>query len=402
MLNIYKRVEKSLDNLSGIVEIQRVEELERPFLLCLSAQDNYDKSIYGIIKKGAQAARVYTSEEAAAGFKIDNMPADFLGLRFRSDNVYTNNYEEIVNKLIYPFLIIYGLSQIEKIKWQARKINLMTYCDGTLTYKKIEEELEKKFKNDALSQDVIDSILSQISLVAIGTMIDISDFKATTAFVDVNDTEISTDMTNRYKKMLQDKGCQSIYGTLKKNVLYIYNGTGNHSLKEYFLSDRIVKPALCSVLSHFLEISIESQRQGSLIGISASNSLSQLAKYTKKMASRELLALLDRNVNYASPKYNTEEASMRHELDLLCKRVREQETQLRTFQEREENMQQQIAKIIEGLKEYSSQETMSQILTFSGLYQPSLKANPFQELSDKSVRELYNSYHQVKGSRPKS
>ena len=102
MLNIYKRVEKSLDNLSGIVEIQRVEELERPFLLCLSAQDNYDKSIYGIIKKGAQAARVYTSEEAAAGFKIDNMPADFLGLRFRSDNVYTNNYEEIVNKLIYP------------------------------------------------------------------------------------------------------------------------------------------------------------------------------------------------------------------------------------------------------------------------------------------------------------
>ncbi len=402
MLNIYKRVEKSLDNLSGIVEIQRVEELERPFLLCLSAQDNYDKSIYGIIKKGAQAARVYTSEEAAAGFKIDNMPADFLGLRFRSDNVYTNNYEEIVNKLIYPFLIRYGLSQIEKIKWQARKINLMTYCDGTLTYKKIEEELEKKFKNDALSQDVIDSILSQISLVAIGTMIDISDFKATTAFVDVNDTEISTDMTNRYKKMLQDKGCQSIYGTLKKNVLYIYNGTGNHSLKEYFLSDRIVKPALCSVLSHFLEISIESQRQGSLIGISASNSLSQLAKYTKKMASRELLALLDRNVNYASPKYNTEEASMRHELDLLCKRVREQETQLRTFQEREENMQQQIAKIIEGLKEYSSQETMSQILTFSGLYQPSLKANPFQELSDKSVRELYNSYHQVKGSRPKS
>ena len=402
MLNIYKRVEKSLDNLSGIVEIQRVEELERPFLLCLSAQDNYDKSIYGIIKKGAQAARVYTSEEAAAGFKIDNMPADFLGLRFRSDNVYTNNYEEIVNKLIYPFLIRYGLSQIEKIKWQARKINLMTYCDGTLTYKKIEEELEKKFKNDALSQDVIDSILSQISLVAIGTMIDISDFKATTAFVDVNDTEISTDMTNRYKKMLQDKGCQSIYGTLKKNVLYIYNGTGNHSLKEYFLSDRIVKPALCSVLSHFLEISIESQRQGSLIGISASNSLSQLAKYTKKMASRELLALLDRNVNYASPKYNTEEASMRHELDLLCKRVREQETQLRTFQEREENMQQQIAKIIEGLKEYSSQETMSQILTFSGLYQPSLGANPFQELSDKSVRELYNSYHQVKGSRPKS
>ena len=65
-------------------------------------------------------------------------------------------------------------------------------------------------------------------------------------------------------------------------------------------------------------------------------------------------------------------------------------------------MQRQIAKIIEGLKEYSSQETMRQILTSSGLYQPSLEANPFQELSDKSVRELYNSYHQVKESRPKS
>ena len=51
MLSIYKKVEKSMDNLYGIVSINNVQEIDRPFLLCLSAQDNYDKSVFGIVRE---------------------------------------------------------------------------------------------------------------------------------------------------------------------------------------------------------------------------------------------------------------------------------------------------------------------------------------------------------------
>ena len=52
MLSIYKKVEKSSDNPSGIVQINSISELNKPFLLCLSAQDNHDNSIYGTIREG--------------------------------------------------------------------------------------------------------------------------------------------------------------------------------------------------------------------------------------------------------------------------------------------------------------------------------------------------------------
>ena len=37
------------------------------------------------------------------------------------------------------------------------------------------------------------------------------------------------------------------------NILYIYEGSGNHELKEYFKDDKIVKPAISSVISFHLE-----------------------------------------------------------------------------------------------------------------------------------------------------
>ncbi len=181
MLQVYKKVEKSLDNPYGAVTIQDLEELNKPFLLCLSAQDSNPKSIFGIIKEGARAARVNTTDEMAARFKIDEFLIAFLGLKFEKDDSYKKNYEEIVDLLIYPFLVGNGAKKVEEIKKMARKINFMTYCDGTLTYSNIERRLETKLKNDGYSERNIKDILSQISLVAIGTMVDTSDLKATTA-----------------------------------------------------------------------------------------------------------------------------------------------------------------------------------------------------------------------------
>ena len=81
MLQVYKKVEKSLDNPYGAISIQNLEELNKPFLLCLSAHDSNPKSIFGIIKEGARAARVNTTDEMAARFKIDELPQLFNILR---------------------------------------------------------------------------------------------------------------------------------------------------------------------------------------------------------------------------------------------------------------------------------------------------------------------------------
>ena len=104
MLSIYKKVEKKDDNLYGAISISGIE-IKKPFLLCLSAQDNYNKSVFGIIQEGARAARVYTTDEIGACFKIDDFPIDFLGVKFTSDEMYKSNYDEIVDTFLYPFLI---------------------------------------------------------------------------------------------------------------------------------------------------------------------------------------------------------------------------------------------------------------------------------------------------------
>lgn len=395
MLTIYKKVEKCLDNPSGIIEIKNIEELNRPFLLCISAQDNNDKSIYGIIREGAQAARVYTTQEIAAGFKINEFPADFLGLRFIKDNTYKNNYDEIVDKFLYPFLIKNGIKEINQIIKQARKINLMTYCDGTITYEKIEEKIEEKLKNNGFSQDDIDFILSQISLVAIGTMIDTSNFKATTVtFIDVNDDEIYNNLTNYYKKMLQDRNKKSIYGTLNKNnILYVYEGTGNHKLKEYLLNDRIVKPAICGILSHFLENSIENEKTSKLIAISKNFTLNQLMTYANELIpTDELLKMLDSKLSYDnSPKYTKKEAKIRYELDMSYRELKRTKEELKQTETYLKTKEKQISDIISGIRKYSSETAFYQILVSSGVWQKPEERAIFEETSDKTIREYYNS-----------
>lgn len=393
MLQVYKKVEKSIDNPYGTVSIQSLEELNKPFLLCLSAQDTHPKSIFGIIKEGARAARVNTTDEMAARFKIDEFPIAFLGLKFEKGEIYKNNYEEIVDLLIYPFLV--GGTTVEEMKKRARKINFMTYCDGTLTYLNMEKRLEEKLQNDGYSENDIKDILSQISLVAIGSMVDTRDLKATTAsFVDVNDSEIYTERSNRYKKILQEKQLKSISGHLGKsnNVLYVFEGSGNHSLKEYFLDQSIVKPAISSVLSNFLQNSIDNEHSNDLVSISSREILEQLSIYGDSTKSpMSLLRDLDDALSYSGAiKYTPEEAIIRHELDISYTKIRETRMQLEKIEQERNKKATALNAIIEGIRQYSSDTAFYQILVSAKIWQSPSGRDVFQEKSDKLIREEYN------------
>ena len=92
MITIYNKIEKSMDNTSGFQVVPQIEMLERPFLLCISAKNNLSKSIYGMMREGAQAARLQTTQGPAGRFKLNEFPVDILGIRFEKDEEYQQPY----------------------------------------------------------------------------------------------------------------------------------------------------------------------------------------------------------------------------------------------------------------------------------------------------------------------
>lgn len=395
MLQVYKKVEKSLDNLNGVELIQKLEELNKPFLLCLSAQDNNPNSVFGIIKEGARAARVNTKDEMAAGFKINEFPVAFLGLKFQKDDSYNKNYEEIVDSLLIPYLVGDKTKTVDEMKRLARRINFMTYCDGTFTYANIEKRLREKLLNDGYLESDIDEILSQIALVAIGTMVDTYSLKATTAsFIDVNDPEIYTENTNEYRRMLYEKQLRSLYGPLgnSNNVLYVFEGSGNHSLKEYFLDNNMVKPAISSVLTSFLQNSVENEHTDSLVDISSVVALEQLSVYgDETKAPLSLLRNLDESLSYdGAAKYSLEEARIRSELDASYAEIQKARRQLEMAESARKRKEDALNLVVKGIRQYSSDTAFYQILVSAKMWQAPSGRNVFEEQSDKEIRQAYN------------
>lgn len=390
MISIYKKCEKALSNPSGIKRVD-VQELNKPFLLCLSAQDFMDKSVFGTIREGAHAARLYTTQELAGGFKINNCPVDFLGLKFKSDEKYQYNYEEIVDEFLWPYLIQNGVD-LESLKKTAKKMNFMTYCDGTMTYGKIENRLEEKLNELDFKEEDIRDILSNLSLVAIGTMVNTKGFKTTTAsFVDVNDSEIFSEYTDGYNELLSRYGKKSLYGKNGKNsVTYIYKGTGNHSLKEYLADNRIVKPALSSIVSYFLEKSLASEKD-SFVKTSINDIISRLKVYGDESKNpSELLTSLDLEISYDNtPRYTPEMLDIRKELDATCKELMKSEILLSRAKHENDEKEEKMKTIISNIEKYSSDTTLLQILVNSGMWRNARNSDALFKKSDRDIREEY-------------
>ncbi len=394
MLQVFKRIEKSLDNPYGVISVQKLEELNGPFLICLSAQDMHEKSVFGMIRTGAVAARVNTSEEFGAKFKIDEFPVHFLGMRFEKDDTYKRNFEEIVDKMIYPYLIGDGTKTIDEMKKLARRINFITYCDGTLTYQNIERRLGGKLQNAGYSESDIKDVLSQISLVAIGTMVYTGNLNATSAtFIDLNDSEIYTSRTDGHKEILRKKQVDSICGKLKNpnNLLYIFNGSGNHSLREYFLDNNIAKPAISAVLTSFLENSVANELSEELMSISPTEVLSRLKKYGDARKNPvSLLGELDESLSYGgAPRYTQSEARLRHELDISYSALQRTRVQLESSEAEKNKKTESLKSVVEGLREYCSETTFYQILCSAKMWQIPSDRDIFSEPSDKDIRQAY-------------
>lgn len=328
MLKIYEKVSKTQNNLLGIVEREKNKSLigEEPCLLCISAQTMHPKSVFGIIREGMRAARLRTTEEIGAGYDIKDFPVHFLGMTFQSDEHYKNPGQELAETQFFPLLEEEGKRLTEEqVKNKFRNINILTYCNGTETYLEAEKQTKKRMEELGYSQEEQNNILSQISVVAIATMSDVSEINAScTTFIDVNDSEIWTPLIESLQERLEDgqKKIDQLPISLTSKICY-FNGSGTHSIKEYLLDSSLAKAPICISIICSLNNSLHNKKQTEKHPYQQDNMFfnTTLHYYNKmKISPEEIIKRLDKSVEYegVTPKSQEVIELLNHQ-DSLCK-----------------------------------------------------------------------------------
>lgn len=392
MIYLYKKVDKKKNNTFGFTEITGVKDLNKPFLLCLSGNDNYDKSVFGVMRAGVQAARGYTTKEMAAGFILNSLPIDFLGISFEKDKKYSNNYDEFAERLLYPFLVKEGKS-VKNVLKQARKINILTFDKGAFVYRNVEVKLKTLLiKNGYSKEDTID-ILTQISVVALATNADLDEVRATCTIInDVNDVEIASVLGDQYRRVLERSNANFMYlpnGDF--NCLYYsFLGSGQHNINAYLSDTCVAKPIICALVSNSLENSLINEASKELVGINMDVSLKVLYYYAiEGCPTEQLLGILDSRLSYCGcPKYTVNEAHFRKQLDDSYKLLRRTRSIIEKEKEDESKKNQRLNNLIKCIRKYSSDVSYYQIITEAGFWKDSLDV--FKEESDKEVRKKYD------------
>lgn len=380
-----------MENTSGFQVVPEIQMLQRPFLLCISAKNNLSKSIFGIMREGAQAARIQTTQDPAGRFKLDEFPVDILGIRFEKDENYCQSYTELADKFLYPFLTQKGM-RFEDMRRQARKMNFFTYCDGAFTYKGAEERLEVLLQRDGFSKEDIHSILSQISLTVLESVIEAGELHATSiTFVDVNDPAVECEKTDSYRDLLETSFYESTFSTLgdTNGVLYIYNGSGVHNVKQFFKNNHcIAKAAVCAVVSMFLENSLENELGGDLFTLEVPQIISRLKRFAdEKMGVKNCLIRLDESLSYnGAPRYTKSSVEIKMELDSVYKLLRKtNEAFIRSLNDKQ-GQDLRFKAVIHGMHDFSSDVTFEQVLTYARMWYPKEDQNILSIPSDKQVR----------------
>ena len=203
--------------------------------------------------------------------------------------------------------------------------------------------------------------------------------------------------TDGYNELLSKYGKESLYGKNGKNsISYIYKGTGNHSLKEYLADNRIVKPALSSIVSYFLEKSIASEKD-STIETSIDEIISRLNVFGDESKNpSELLANLDSKINYDNtPRYTPDMLDIRKELDATCKELMKSEILLSRAKHENDEKEEKMKAIISNIEKYSSDTTLLQILVNSGMWRNARNSAALFEKSDRDIREEYEKSKEI-------
>jgi len=400
MIKIYKKINKSANNPYGCIQITNLNDLKNPFYLCISGYDNYNKAVFGLIREGAHAARVYTTQEVAAGFAIEKMPIDFIGYTYEQDSDNSNEYE-LAHCLLLPFIKLHGSNYQAMLK-QARKINLFTYDTGAEKYANAEKEIYNTLVNEGYSESEAATVLSQICILALGTNLDLTNLYATNfTFVDLNDKELETKELIDYKRVLINKHSPSMYVPIgeRNSIFFPFLGAGNHSVKDYLDMKSPSKPAICSMTVFCLQNSLANLKTSALLSVDREDVYAPLYTYAANLRSvHDTMCILDNEVKYDnSPKYTIDEVQLRIELDSICRTLQKQQTSLYNKEKSTQDLTNKVNNIINSIRKYCSNTTYYQILTDCHMWYPA--DDVLSKESDKEIREKYEALN--KEEKPK-
>ena len=385
MIEIYKRVEKDLEHVQGV---ERIEKTDKPFIICLSAQNDL-RSVCGIPKVVMRAARVYTDDENAALLRLEDMPIDFLGVRFSKEKIEDVPEEELVDKFLIPYLTSKG-SDFESVMREAAKVNFLTYCDGTLTYTKIESVLLERLRDMKFTEDEVSQIVSKITLVATSTDRNTDNLRCTSIKLkDINDTEV---LEEREKKCLPDTE-EFTFGVTPSNpdsVIYIYRGNGEHSVRALLDEDSLAKPVFCALMFWIIKKATRGET------LTSDEILAIMEKYAKDnlTESHSIMEGIDKKVSFDGVrKYDEASVELRRELDRTLKTLASVQSSLENEKLYKRNTQIENQALKKGINELCSEVTRKKILMrigwqFSGAEIARLDALPSdKDIVDRKVGE---------------
>ena len=267
MFELYKKVNKSIQYPKGAQKILENENpfLDGPCLLCVSAQDKDNKSLFGFTKMGARMARIRVKGNNGARISLDEIPVSFLSLKSDNEDREENNVEKFVEKYIKPLLIDKdGLAKSKEIAVKAiRNINIMSNCDGTIRATNIIKEIEKILIELNYNSNDIGEILSQISLISFQTEADLSNCQASIIdFHNLNDEEVEINPNNINDDMLSshdDSRNGESVKKLKNRIEVLIDGEDSHYVSDYIETGEAMPVIVYTIVSSVLENSIDNK-----------------------------------------------------------------------------------------------------------------------------------------------
>lgn len=383
MYILFKKVPKSIENKKGSRKIEENENpFESPCLLCLSAQD-MDKQVFGITKHYMSIAGIRVRNDKSAKFDLRDFPVNFLSIKYQRDEKEETEEkaaDKFVDKYFIP-LLENSKTQEEKMK-KFRNINIMSYCNGTQRAVDIISNLREKMEKRGYSNEEINSIVSQISLITLSTEISYIQTGATCVdFHDTKDTEVNNgDYTwiseldekigNIEKDEQRIEECFEI-SSKRNSGMYCIEGTGAHTVHQFHTEGTAMPVCLSKIVHNMLENSILNARENEFTPLTIKeltdgcSEIFQKANEGKTL--EELREDLYKNMKYTGGmKLTNRECKLLDELDNTYDLAYKQEDESKRDKKIIDGLNEKNARIMEAVQESSTEETYKKVLLAQG------------------------------------
>lgn len=359
MQELYRKVNKTSDNLRGFVQIDEENPFTKPCLLCLSAQSQIPKSVFGIAKVGASLARVRVRGKYNAGFDIDTVPVSFLASTLTDSD---SDIIDFVEKYFIP--LVYNNGQrlsLEDACKAFRNINILTYCNGTLKTLKMETYLNYKLKAIGYEQEEVDQILRQIFVMPIATeLVQGNEKVSMLSFKDVRDEEVLVKSDMPFYRGAKD---EDVFVHSDHAFSFLYKGDGEHDLRKYAYIDDVMA-YISFVLTYVLDNSIENSRSDSFIPLDLQSKVEKLELLMgKKLDKDRILKEIDDRLEYVgATKLTPKESLLMDRFEIASDKMISQEREIASLRQENVSNSKKLRDVQQAIGRYCSDTTGLRIL----------------------------------------